>query len=241
MVKKRSDWVFRVMAELRNKPCNYFVTLTYKNENLKRSQGMPVLCKDDIQKWLKRLRNNVSEPFRYIVVGEYGTDTDRPHYHCLLFGLNTGNELPQKLILRTWDLGHVSVGDVNIKSAKYVFKDMFESYLLSTRDKALFLMSRKPGIGANYVEMYKEYHQIHGPQKLRKESGEIPRYYKLKIFSKGQRSAYSLRNKIKNDSEDVKRREMLIQSGQSPGVYELETKRQYKERILNRNKNKGKL
>lgn len=43
----------------------------------------------DIQKWLKRLRKKIfkdyGEKIRYYIIGEYGTESLRPHWHCLLF------------------------------------------------------------------------------------------------------------------------------------------------------------
>lgn len=44
----------------------------------------------DAQLWLKRLRKKISkyypnEKIRYYIVGEYGTESLRPHWHCLLF------------------------------------------------------------------------------------------------------------------------------------------------------------
>lgn len=43
----------------------------------------------DVQLWLKRLRKKIfkdyGEKVRYYVIGEYGTESLRPHWHCLLF------------------------------------------------------------------------------------------------------------------------------------------------------------
>lgn len=50
---------------------------------------IPYLRKEDIQKFMKRLRKNLSnydsEKIRYFVCGEYGPVHFRPHFHLLLF------------------------------------------------------------------------------------------------------------------------------------------------------------
>lgn len=61
-----------------------FVTLTY-NDDFKPPGNL--LCKPDLQKYLKRVRR-CHEPFklRYYAVGEYGNfPFYRPHYHIAMF------------------------------------------------------------------------------------------------------------------------------------------------------------
>ncbi|MCQ2283037.1 MAG: hypothetical protein MJZ99_10520 [Bacteroidales bacterium] len=54
------------------------------------------LLKSDVQKFLKRLRINwtrnssccpMDKPFRYVIVGEYGSKTKRPHYHAIFWNV----------------------------------------------------------------------------------------------------------------------------------------------------------
>lgn len=61
-----------------------FVTLTYRDEFL------PVdgVNKDDVQKFIKRLRNYFPHNnIRYFVASEYGARRGRPHYHLIIYGL----------------------------------------------------------------------------------------------------------------------------------------------------------
>lgn len=52
----------------------------------------PTLIRKDLSDWLKRLRityqrrNENSLPLRFFACGEYGNETQRPHYHAILFG-----------------------------------------------------------------------------------------------------------------------------------------------------------
>ena len=49
------------------------------------------LRKKDLQLFFKRLRHKIPK-FSYLACGEYGGETERPHYHAILFGA----ELPAK-------------------------------------------------------------------------------------------------------------------------------------------------
>ena len=68
-----------------------FVTLTYSDDQLVRTLGdFPTLCPEHPQAFLKRLRARVAPArFRFYLVGEYGDQTHRPHYHLVLFGFPT--------------------------------------------------------------------------------------------------------------------------------------------------------
>ena len=88
----------------------YFITLTYNDESLPRTkEGYPTLLKKQVQDYIKRLRNAhvaylkkeqrkvhneykiTGKPIRYYAVGEYGSQTRRPHYHILLFNYEIDN------------------------------------------------------------------------------------------------------------------------------------------------------
>lgn len=68
---------------------NTFVTLTYSDDSIpKCPDGQTTLDPNDLRNWLKRLRR-AYEParFRFFAVGEYGDQSQRPHYHAILYGL----------------------------------------------------------------------------------------------------------------------------------------------------------
>ena len=70
---------------------NSFVTLTYAPENedkLEFHEGFPSLDPSHATKFIKKIRKKL-EPhkLRYYLVGEYGSQTQRPHYHLVLFGM----------------------------------------------------------------------------------------------------------------------------------------------------------
>ena len=84
-VNRRRIWTHRVLLEAIKSSESSFITLTYDDENLPENGS---LCPSHVRDWLKRIRKKV-EPrkLRYFLVGEYGDETKRPHYHVALFGV----------------------------------------------------------------------------------------------------------------------------------------------------------
>lgn len=94
-IQKSREWANRLMMELQDHQEAWFVTLTYNNEHgrLAADDNGEVyewltLCKSDFQNFMKRLRKNSGQKLRFYACGEYGTDTYRPHYHAIIFGLH---------------------------------------------------------------------------------------------------------------------------------------------------------
>lgn len=167
---RRRLWQHRIMLETLCYSDNAFVTLTYAEENL--PVGLS-LVPTDLQKWLKRFRAAI-EPLRvrYFAVGEYGDETQRPHYHVALFGyphcscyvFNRGKPTSVwqscpvcSLVRDTWGKGLCHVGRVEKHSAGYiagyVTKKMTskDDERLNGRAPEFSRMSLKPGIGANFM------------------------------------------------------------------------------------------
>ena len=100
------DWANRMMLEASYHEQNYFITLTYDDTHVPKSyyacpetgEALPslTLSKRDIQLFLKRLRKLTGQSFRYYLCGEYGSNTHRPHYHLIVFGLNLDDLKPLK-------------------------------------------------------------------------------------------------------------------------------------------------
>lgn len=191
-VNRRSEWSTRLHYEARRHVDAKFVTLTYANYALHWAHGQSQLCKRDLQLWFKRLRK-AGHKVRYYAVGEYGSSTYRPHYHVILFG-----SVPDSELEKAWcqegknpkPLGHIHVGKVEPGSIMYCLGYLVNAkapLMVHNRVRPFSLMSRKPGIGASYLtpEMIewhrsgrKNYSLVDGVER------HLPRYYKLKIFSK---------------------------------------------------------
>jgi len=127
-----------------------FWTLTYDEENYPADAS---LNPRDTQLFLKRLRYQMGplRPFRYYLVGEYGDQTQRAHYHAALFGVAS---LEEEAVASAWGLGFCHSGELTPESAQYlagyVTKKMtaHDDSRLSGRFPEFARMSRNPGIGA---------------------------------------------------------------------------------------------
>lgn len=171
-LKHSRDWASRVQFEAKQYDFNYFVTLTYDDENLPRAIDMyPTLNYVDVQKFFKRLRKYFMFHFkqsniRYFGSGEYGSQFDRPHYHFIIFNLPIPdlkfykfNKIKQKLyvsdvIQRIWGKGIVVITPLTWQTANYVarysLKKVNSNIDYGNRNKEFLVMSRRPGIGYQY-------------------------------------------------------------------------------------------
>lgn len=211
LATKRSDWSQRLNVEWRYSSHSAFVTLTYANPHLRfdNVSGVPrpQLVKADLQKWFKRVRK-AGYRFRYYAVGEYGSKTYRPHYHVLLFG-----NVPEQVLRQTWDKGVIHIGNVTQASVGYCCKYIVNSKvsdMINGRERPFSIMSRKPGIGAQYLtNAMKAWHKSDRKNYMIVDGQKrhLPRYYKEKIFSKIDRVRIS--NRAQRDSLESLRAELL--------------------------------
>lgn len=172
-INRKRMWKQRIMLENLCHEHSAFVTLTYRDEDLPRDDGIPVLRPKHLQDWLKRLRERIEFKIRYYGVGEYGDKSDRPHYHIILFGFPTclrGRTLRKplssepdavaccsicELVSSSWGFGNVDLGTVTPDSAAYVadytIKRMtsLDDVRLNGRTPEFCRMSLRPGIGAD--------------------------------------------------------------------------------------------
>lgn len=181
----------------------HFVTLTYDTDHVPLTQnGYMTLDKKNVQDFMKRLRKHIHSsnpkhgtkyPIKYYCAGEYGGRTKRPHYHLILFNIQSPLDVD-----RTWGLGNVHFGAVSGASIGYTLKYLdkqsrIPSHRNDDRTPEFALMSK--GIGSNYItpEII-AYHTADLPGRvcLSIEHGKIiamPRYYKDKIYQEEQRQA----------------------------------------------------
>lgn len=99
-INRRRVWTARLLLEARDAEDRgwgiTWTTLTYADENIPRiSRGfgpsVQTLCPSDCTLLFKRMRKALHGDaphvrLRFGLVGEYGDETWRPHYHALLFG-----------------------------------------------------------------------------------------------------------------------------------------------------------
>jgi hypothetical protein len=153
--RRASAWSFRLRQEDKISQSSLFITLTYdtmfvpitqkKRMTLDRSDS-----KGHLPKFFKRLRkahgHNDGQPLKYYAVGEYGGQSQRPHYHIILFNANiklmvsntdrlkleaTNYDGQTEIIIKQWSnglrknyspLGHGTVGKCTPASVGYTLK-----------------------------------------------------------------------------------------------------------------------
>lgn len=170
-LNRRRIWTNRIMLEASLHRDNAFLTLTYSDDCLERTEdGVPTLSRTALSGYMKRLRSMISpRKVRFYGCGEYGTVTQRPHYHVALFGYPSCvyGETRQHLtpggccafcreLQVPWSLGGIHLGSLTSDSmqyvAGYVVKKFVNRNLDSYRLKEYSRMSRRPGIGAGMMD-----------------------------------------------------------------------------------------
>jgi len=160
-VTRQQQWVTRILLEDRCHAFSSFITLTYSPEHLPDGNA---LVKSDLQKFIKRLRKNTGQKFRYVAVGEYGDERDRPHYHAILFGydpigpdgmdIKSGRANRELTLEKTWGKGFCTIEPLTPGRARYTAAYTMKK-LTKERDDGrppeFALHSRRPGIGHNSV------------------------------------------------------------------------------------------
>jgi len=168
--QKAQAWAIRITHEASMHRSNCFLTLTIDDEHMPENRGL------DVRHWqlfAKRLRKRAG-PFRHLYSGEYGSRWGRPHYHACIFGMDMRrgaesfpNEAKHPLwrsavLDDIWGMGHVAIGELEYASAQYTAKYVVKSEgkekdaeRYGLRKPEYISMSRRPGIGASWIEKFK--------------------------------------------------------------------------------------
>ena len=191
-LQRSRRWADRCMLELGYHESSYFITLTYDNEHIPKNPLIDfetgeiyaenaTLVKKDLQDFMKRLRRayeykGYENKLRFFACGEYGSQTLRPHFHIIVFGLklddltlykrnfNGDNLYNSAFISKLWKKGFSVVGDVTWQSCAYVARYIMKKHLGKDSDfydvyniePEFTLMSRKPGIARQYYDEHKD-------------------------------------------------------------------------------------
>lgn len=215
-------WATRMELELKDWQNAHFITLTYDDDHLpisnqitgERYKGIkcpldyysgknyerPTLEKDDVQRFLKRLRKQAKakgleeQPERGLKLfycGEYGEKGGRPHYHIILYGLVIPDlqakqtkagyvHFASEWVKGVWGNGVIDIGSVTPQSCRYVARYAVKK--AEMKSKQLNDELKKHGITPEYISMSKrpgigmKYYTEHRTE-LYPESGEEAKIY----------------------------------------------------------------
>lgn len=156
-LEKSRIWAIRCMHEARMHEDNWFLTLTYSQEELCKIRPYNSLVKSHLQKFWKRLRK-AGYKFRYFACGEYGDKSDRPHYHAIVFGLtipdpkyhclsNDNKLYTSETLTKIWNKGHVILGNVSFDSCAYVARYCIKKRIGKKHEIARFYERLDPETG----------------------------------------------------------------------------------------------
>ena len=142
----RRQWITRAVCESNYHDSMLFLTLTYNDDHIPKSEIIDedtgellvhyTLRYRDFQLFMKRLRKQLDHNIRFMVCGEYGSHTFRPHYHAIIFGLSFADFecVPEyykrnsqgdilyihKDLSEFWQFGYVVCSVANVATMGYV-------------------------------------------------------------------------------------------------------------------------
>lgn len=226
-INRTREWTTRLLHEQCLSSSSYFITLTYDDEHLPRDDNdNPSVSKRDIQLFLKRLRKyDYESKIRFFISSEYGPQTQRPHYHGILFNVSDSILIPRdsssplfsrceygsisfinRKITDIWGNGSVTISPLVRERASYCAK-----YFINRKNvddiltPNFSLMSRNPGIGSLYAKSiaYKvRYYHLNSCLTDKGTYTALPRLYKNKIYTEEERKLLT-QNYVDNYSISV--------------------------------------
>ena len=171
---RRNDFAFRLKEEMKHSVCSYTLTLTYDDDHLPALDSFsddPLkaylvhneVCDlhtfyyhpydiNHIQLFHKRLRKEFK--FRYFGVAEYGSHSNRPHYHIIYF-FDTPVDRTRFLakVVRCWEYGsRITLDPTDDSCIQYTLKYCLKPKWLRQPQPKIFC-SKKPFIGAGFLTL----------------------------------------------------------------------------------------
>lgn len=184
---KRNEWLFRLHYETKNQTLPaYFLTLTYDEKHVPRFKGRKTLWFRHLQLYFKRLRK-AGHRLKYVAVGEYGTQTQRPHYHAILW-----TDASHDLLAQKWHYGSVHFGTLTAASIAYTLKYIVQPKIGDNETRQRTRAQFSKGLGASFLSA-QVHEYLSGDQenplleaRVNGSIRPIPRYYRTKIYTKYQ-------------------------------------------------------
>lgn len=232
---------------------NCFITLTFNEESLQARENPNTVDVTDFQKFMKRLRKKYGKGIRFFHCGEYGDKYGRPHYHACIFNHDFDDRrlysvrdevrlYTSESLQELWPFGFSSVGDVTFDSAAYVARyimkkvngknawhhysdiDFDTGEIINQRRPEYTTMSRRPGIGKGWYDLYKKDLYPHDRVVMNGVKMNVPKFYDKQLEKE---NPYQLEDLKAERVENAK----LYQEDNTPE--RLRVKERIKQRKLN--------
>lgn len=154
-----------------------FITLTVDDAHMPDVFPDMKLRHKPWQDFAKRLRKRCGS-FRFMMCGEYGEVSKRPHYHAVIFGLDltdktwdpiTGTFCDSPLLRDIWSNGNIMCRPVNDNAIAYVAgyelkldgsDDDIKSDDPDVHDRNYVKWSRRPGLGFDFMDQYQLFRNV---------------------------------------------------------------------------------
>lgn len=233
-----TDWATRASREIAQWDCSLFITLTYSDEHLPPDNS---LHKEEFQKFIKKVKkylgSSKQNPVRQSYCGEYGSKTNRPHYHLILYNADFIDKIPHrttdqghpvftsKTLTRLWGKGHVEFGFASAATVAYLYKYILKKKTRKEKKQPLIIerngityevahefieSSRNPGIGAHLrdsVSIKKGYLAVNGVRT------KLPKYYSEHLKKTDPRTYEKIKD-LKFDHMSSKPKESTLRKQQ---------------------------
>ncbi|AXL14825.1 replication initiator protein [Microviridae sp.] len=219
-LERSREWAVRCIHEAQMHEENDYLTLTYRDSALPPGG---TLIKKHMQDFIKRLRHHFPrKTIRYLMCGEYGEETQRPHYHMILFGIRFNDRKPFKMVRgnmiftsdrldEIWGHGYCQVGNVTFKSAAYVARYVLKKQTKNDKDTdrvdpetgeifeprlpEYIACSLKPAIGKSWIEKYENDVFPQDFVVIGNRQFPVPKYYRRLYADKNPEKAEEMRAK----------------------------------------------
>jgi hypothetical protein len=184
-LERSRQWAMRCVFESKLYEDNCFITLTYDDDHIPENGSLVKEHWTNFVKRLRnhfavRKKNPTTgrwkryyKKVRYFHCGEYGELLSRPHHHACLFNVHFDdkefikcvsgcNLYKSKVLSELWQYGYNTIGDVTFDSAAYVARYVTKKITgekakehYGDREPEYITMSRRPGIGKDFLDKYK--------------------------------------------------------------------------------------
>lgn len=265
LAKKRAEWGFRMQQETKYCESSAWITLTYDDENIPLAKDeTPSLFKQDLVNFNKRVRWHImndektespyykilpngrkAPAYRYLAVGEYGSQSKRPHYHLMAWNLPLHwikwdpihNDYYSNQLEDIWDLGFIHIGKIEQGSIHYQAKYQLKELIAGPHNDSMAIepfqvMSRNPGIGQAYIndDIKAYYNNSFDPYATTENNYKQPldRFYKDQIWDEEGRKVLTKKTRDFCIEEEKRQRREIEKAG---GDFELQQIDQVHHRI----------